>query len=46
MIGNAKMIDGLKYFDGTFSSNKMAQGLSSVSSNSVYEQIMLKIRTS
>ena len=39
-IGSAKLIDGLYYFDGDFSSNKKAQGLSSVSSNSVYEQIM------
>ncbi|XP_059639129.1 uncharacterized protein LOC132281447 [Cornus florida] len=29
-IGSAKIIDGLYYFDGDFSSNKKAQGLSSV----------------
>ena len=39
-IGSVKLIDGLYYFDGVFS-NKRAQGLSSVSSFSVYEQIML-----
>ncbi|KAL6337350.1 hypothetical protein AAG906_036664 [Vitis piasezkii] len=39
-IGSAKLIDGLYYFDGVFS-NKRAQGLSSVSSLFVYEQIML-----
>ena len=38
-IGSAKLIDGLYYFDGVFS-NKRAQGLSSVSSLSVYEQLM------
>ena len=38
-IGSVKLIDDLYYFDGVFS-NKRAQGLSSVSSFSVYEQIM------
>ena len=37
-IGSAKLIDGLYYFDGVFS-NKRAQGLSSVSSLSIYKQI-------
>ena len=35
------MIGGLYYLDGDFSDNKKGQALSSVSSNSVYEQIML-----
>ena len=38
-IDSAKLINGLYYFDGVFS-NKRTQGLSSVSSLSVYEQIM------
>ena len=40
-IGSAKIIDGLYYFDGDSSINKKAQGLSSVSSTTMYEQIML-----
>ena len=35
------MIGGLYYLDGDFSDNKKVQALSSVGSNSVYEQIML-----
>ena len=41
MIGNARMIEGLYYFDELSSSNKKAQSFSSTSSNSVCEQIML-----
>lgn len=40
MIGSAKLIDGLYYFVDN-SGNKHAQGLSIVSSISVYHQIML-----
>ena len=40
-IGSAKMIGGLNYFDDDFSNSKKVQALSSVRSNSVYEQIML-----
>ena len=39
-IGSAKLIGDLYYFDGVFS-NKLAQGLSSASSLSIYEQIIL-----
>ena len=40
-IGSAKMIDGLYYFRDELSSNKMAQGLSSISSLSIRDQIMV-----
>ena len=41
MIGNARIIEGLYYFDELSFGNKKAQGLSSTSSISVHEQIML-----
>ena len=41
MIGSAKMINGLYYFEDTLPSNKIAQGLSSNSSLSVCDQIMV-----
>lgn len=40
MIGGAKMMDGLYYFEDAFK-NKVAQGLSGISSTSVRDQIML-----
>jgi transposase InsO family protein len=40
MIGSAKMMDGLYYFEGVFE-NKVAHGLSGISSASVRDQIML-----
>ncbi|KAL5777605.1 hypothetical protein ACOSP7_010531 [Xanthoceras sorbifolium] len=40
-IGSARMMDGLYYFDDGPYSNKKAQGMSSVSSSSVFEQIMI-----
>lgn len=40
MIGSAKMMDGLYYFEDAFG-NKVAQGLSGISSTSVRDQIML-----
>ncbi|XP_059668772.1 uncharacterized mitochondrial protein AtMg00810-like [Cornus florida] len=45
-IGNAKVIDGLYYFEDNISSNKKAQGLSSFRSIPVREQIMLWAFTS
>ena len=41
MIGSARMVDGLYYLDGSFSSGNRAQGLSSISSISIRDQIML-----
>ena len=41
MIGSARMINGLYYFEGNLLSNKIAQGLSSISSLSVRDQIMV-----
>ena len=41
MIGSAKVIDGLYYLEDGNSKNKKAQGLSSISSISVKDQIML-----
>ena len=42
MIGNARMVDGLYYFDDNFFNNKRAQGFnSSVDSISIRELIML-----
>ena len=41
MIGSARMIDGLYYFEDKDSKNKEAQGLSSISSIPVKDQIML-----
>lgn len=41
MIGSAKLIDGLYYFDNDVSSNKTTQGLISTQSNSTRRQIML-----
>ena len=41
MIGSARMIDGLYYFEDNDSKNKKAQGLSSISSILVKDQIML-----
>ena len=41
MIGCARMIDGLYYFDEVSTSHKKIQGLSSVSSLPVQETIML-----
>jgi hypothetical protein len=40
MIGSAKMMDGLYYFEETFE-NKVAHGLSGISSTLVRDQIML-----
>ena len=40
MIGSARMIEGLYYFDELSSSNKKTQSLSSTSSNFICEQIM------
>ena len=40
-IGNARMINGLYYFKDKTSDNKIAQGLSSISSVSVHDQIMV-----
>ena len=40
-IGSARMINGLYYFEDNISKNKIAQGLSSISSSSVYDQIMI-----
>jgi transposase InsO family protein len=40
-IGSARMINGLYYFDDNLSSDKKAQGFSSISSISVREQIMV-----
>uniref|UniRef100_A0A2N9GQ49 Reverse transcriptase Ty1/copia-type domain-containing protein n=1 Tax=Fagus sylvatica TaxID=28930 RepID=A0A2N9GQ49_FAGSY len=42
-IGSARMINGLYYFDDNLSSDKKAQGFSSISSISVREQIMGEI---
>ncbi|RVW88529.1 hypothetical protein CK203_032984 [Vitis vinifera] len=39
-IGSARMINGLYYFEDNLPSNKIAQGLSSISSLSVRDQIM------
>ena len=36
-----RMFDGLYYFEEGFSSNKITQGLSSISSLTVHEKIML-----
>ena len=41
MIDGARMINGLYYFEDTLPSNKIAQGLSSISSLSVRDQIMV-----
>ena len=41
MIGSAKLIDGLYYFEDEESKNKEAQGFSSISSTQVKDQIML-----
>ena len=41
MIGSATMINGLYYFKNNLPSNKIAQGLSSISSLSVCDQIMV-----
>lgn len=41
MVGSARMINGLYYFDDNLFSNKKAQGFSSISSISVREQVML-----
>ena len=41
MIGTAREINRLYYFDETAFSNKKDHGLSSTSSNSVYDQVML-----
>ena len=41
MIGRARMLDGLYYFEEEPSSNKKVQGLSSVSSSPVKETILL-----
>ncbi|KAJ9697393.1 hypothetical protein PVL29_009284 [Vitis rotundifolia] len=41
MIGSARMINGLYYFEDNLPSNKIAQGLSSISSLSVRDQIMV-----
>ena len=41
MIGSARIINGLYYFEDTLPSNKIAQGLSSISSLSVRDQIMV-----
>ncbi|RVW92973.1 Retrovirus-related Pol polyprotein from transposon RE1 [Vitis vinifera] len=40
-IGSARMINGLYYFKDNLPSNKIAQGLSSISSLSVRDQIMV-----
>ncbi|RVW21087.1 Retrovirus-related Pol polyprotein from transposon RE1 [Vitis vinifera] len=40
-IGSARMINGLYYFEDNLPSNKIAQGLSSISSLSVRDQIMV-----
>ncbi|RVW45622.1 Retrovirus-related Pol polyprotein from transposon RE1 [Vitis vinifera] len=39
-IGSARMINGLYYFEDNLPSNKIAQGLSSISSLSIRDQIM------
>ena len=41
MIGSATMINGLYYFEDNLHSNKIGQGLSSISSLSVRDQIMV-----
>lgn len=41
MIGTAREINGLYYYDGTGSENKTAHGLGSTSSSFVYDQVML-----
>ena len=42
VIGNARMVDGLYYFDDNFFRNKQDQGFStSISSLFVHEQIMI-----
>ena len=41
IIGSARMINGLYYFEDNFLSNKIVQGLSSISSLSVHDQIMV-----
>ena len=40
-IGSARMINGLYYFEDNLPSNKIAQGLSSISSLSIHDQIMV-----
>ena len=40
-IGSARMVNGLYYFEDTLPGNKMVQGLSSISSLSVRDQIMV-----
>lgn len=41
MIGNVRLINGLYYFEDDLQSNKMAHGLSSISSLSLHYQIMI-----
>ena len=41
MIGSATMINGLYYFEDNLPSNNISQGLSSISSLSVRDQIMV-----
>ncbi|KAG6508688.1 hypothetical protein ZIOFF_034068 [Zingiber officinale] len=41
MISSAKMVNGLYYFEGILPSKEIVQGLSSISSLSVYDQIMV-----
>lgn len=41
MIGNARMIDGLYYFDDEVSKGKKSRGLSSIISLSIKDQIVL-----
>ncbi|KAG6492095.1 hypothetical protein ZIOFF_047045 [Zingiber officinale] len=41
MIGSAKMVNGLYYFEDILPSKEIVQGLSSISSLSVYDQIMV-----
>ena len=41
MIGNARMINSLYYFKNTLPSNKITQGLSSINSLFVRDQIMV-----
>ncbi|XP_062107930.1 lysine-specific demethylase JMJ26-like isoform X2 [Humulus lupulus] len=40
-IGSVRMSNGLYYFEDILSNNKIAQGLSSISSFTVYDQIMI-----
>ncbi|KAG6469572.1 hypothetical protein ZIOFF_070501 [Zingiber officinale] len=40
-IGNAKMVNGLYYFEDILPSKEIVKGLSSISSLSVYDQIMV-----